>query len=97
MIGAAGRLHGVQTLAPVVLADPSMHISQTVAPFAPEKYPALHDRHTPGADAESVAEYVPLLQLVGCGDPYRQYDPFVQAVLAEVPPTQKYPASHVVH
>jgi hypothetical protein len=72
VIGAGGVLQSVQELAPAKLADPLLHMVQTVAPFAPEKYPALHGKHTPGIDAESVAEYVPLVQLVGCEDPDRQ-------------------------
>ena len=72
MIGAGGVLHSAQEMAPAKLADPLLHMSQTVAPFSPEKYPALHCKHTPDVDAESVAEYVPLLHLVGCEDSDRQ-------------------------
>ena len=51
MIGAGGVLQSVQELAPAKLADPLLHMSQTVAPFSPEKYPALHCKHTPDVDA----------------------------------------------
>ena len=49
-------MHDVQTLAPAELIDPVLHMVQTVAPSAPEKYPALHDKHVLCAVADSVAE-----------------------------------------